>query len=90
MNHEQLKYLKKRLSELERKKLDWNYQKVPIPRPVAAAKRVVDAWAAKQRKAAEDRRTRIGKAYSKAYQTILFGEPDAALTALEQFEKFQP
>ena len=90
MNHEQLKYLKEQARGIRRVKLEMAYRKPAIPKPVAVARRMVDAWEKKQHEIASARQVRVEAAHSKAYQAILFGEPDAAMKALKEFEKFQP
>jgi hypothetical protein len=90
MNREQFKYLKEHLGQLRRVKYDATCQRPALPKPVVAAKRLLDAWAEQQRKIASARQARLANAKAKVWQAILFGDPSRAMKALREFEKFQP
>ena len=90
VNPEQRKYLKEKVRKAERQKLDVIFKVQTLPKPVAAAKRVVDAWAAKQRKIAWARKARLNEGYSKAIEAMLSGDFPVALKAMKEFERFQP
>lgn len=90
MNREQGKYLKEKLLKAERRKIDVILESQPIPKSVAAAKRVVDAWGAKQRAIMHRRKARLGEVYSTAFEAILSSEFPVALQAVKDFERFQP
>lgn len=90
MNREQRKYLKEKLNKLERRQIDAIFTAPPIPKSVAAARRVVEAWSEKQRGIQRLRKARLDEAYSTALEAILSKEFPDALRAVKEFERFQP
>jgi len=91
MNREQTKQLKARLTALNQRKLQVLWTDPPMPPKVAAAKRLLQRWKAKQNQAASRARDRINKAYSFALDSVLFDDdPKVVLRALATFERFKP
>ena len=90
MSREQLKYLKARLRSVNLCTRDRICEEPRKPKHVLEAERIVKAW---KDAALKDRYTcmdRLDRENEKTMQAILFGAPDAALTALKEFERFQP
>lgn len=90
MSREQLKYLKARLRSIYIRTRDRACEEPRKPKHVREAERIVKAWkdaAQRDRYACMDR---LDIENEKAMQAILFGDPDTALKALKDFEKFQP
>ena len=91
MKHEQTKYLKTKLSKLlnDKHRASWKEKAPVMPATVRMADQVVRRWKQEQSDKVDRQRRTIERAYNKAYQVILFGEPLDALKALKEFEKFK-
>jgi hypothetical protein len=95
MNSEQKKHLRERLREAERAK-DERYENISDsdkPAPVRAAEKavkhhaaIVSKWRNEIDRGRQRRYKAMMKVAAKTKETILFGDPEAALAALNAFE----
>jgi hypothetical protein len=92
-NQMQARYLRSRLEAAQRthNQAIWELGKEKPPAAVLKARNIVDAWTQKTYKKQQDAQSkakdRLKRDVDKALQTMLFGEPAAALKAVEFIEQ---
>lgn len=90
MTRDQLKHLKARLRAIYIRKRDQACEEPPMPKHVRNSDRIVKSWRAVEQKARYQRTDRLDQANEKAMQAVLFREPQDALAAVQEFERFRP
>jgi hypothetical protein len=94
ISKEQQKFLKGRLESIHSEK-PGRWEEVQLEdtpavkkarRDLASAQAIIDAHKKKKETMSKDRRAAILKAYNRCGQIIQFGNPDAAIKAIDEYE----